>query len=71
MAKKGKQDVMREANRGVIQEGVVALPPLKVYTVLCWHNLRNIWFKGIDQGLSKYLRVQFKEELKIIDEGMI
>ena len=71
MSKKGKQDVTREANGGVLPEGVAALPPLKVYTVLCWHHLRNVWFKGIDQELSKYLRIQFKEELKIIDEGMI
>ena len=71
MAEKGKQDVMREANEGVLPEGVVALPPLKVYTVLCWNHLRNVWFKGIDQEFSKYRRVQFKEELKITDEGMI
>ena len=55
----------------MLPEGVAALPPLKVYTVLCWHHLRNVWFKVIDQELSKYLRVQFKEELKIIDGGMI
>ena len=33
MSKKGKQDVTREANGGVLPEGVAALPPLKVYTV--------------------------------------
>ena len=48
MAEKGKQDVMREANGGVLPEGVAELPPLKFYTVLCWYHLRNVWFKGID-----------------------
>ena len=38
MAEKGKQDVMREANGGVLPEGVAELSPLKFYTVLCWYH---------------------------------
>ena len=69
--KKTEEDALREANGGELPEGVAALPPLKVYSVLCWHHLRCVWFGGIDQELSKYLREQFQDELKAIDEGMV
>ena len=45
------------------------MPPLKVYTVLCWHHLHNVWFKGVDDELTRYLKDEFKDELKVISEA--
>ena len=41
-AKTKMQDNLKLANGGVLPDGVKEVPPLKVYTVLCWHHLRNV-----------------------------
>ena len=70
-AKKVEQDNMKEANNDCLPDNNPDLIPLQAYTVLYWHHLHNVWFKGIDEELSKYLQEQFKEQLNIIDEGMV
>ena len=61
-----EQEDLKRANNGKLPDGVEQLPPLEVYTVLCWQHLRQLWFKGVDEELTQYLKEQFSAELEII-----
>ena len=40
---------------------------IDTYMVMCWHHLRNIWFKALVKQLIRYLNEAMEEHLAQID----
>ena len=40
---------------------------VNAYMVMCWHHLRNIWFKAVLKRLTGYLNQVTEEHLAQID----
>ena len=40
---------------------------IQVYEVMCWHHLRNIWFKAVVKRMTRYLNEAMEVHLSELD----